>query len=87
MEAKMKPAWLDDARLIPDEVMSCLRMIAVHAVRDNGFSPEDVSELLGISRSSVYAWLKRFKSVSRIDQKYSRSALFGSGFAGLGQCD
>ena len=62
MEATMKPAWLDDARLIPDEVMSYLRMIAVHAVRDNGFSPEDVSELLGISRSSVYAWLKRFKS-------------------------
>jgi len=62
MEANMKPAWLDDARLIPDEVMSYIRMIAVHAVRDNGFSPEDVSELLGISRSSVYAWLKRFKS-------------------------
>lgn len=58
----MKPAWLDDARLIPDEVMSYLRMIAVHAVRGNGFSPEDVSEMLGISRSSVYAWLKRFKS-------------------------
>ena len=57
----MKPAWLDDARLIPDEVMSYLRMIAVHAVRDNGFSPEDVSQLLGISRSSVYAWLKCFK--------------------------
>lgn len=58
----MKPAWLDDARLIPDEVMSYVRMIAVRAVRENGFSPEDVSELLGISRSSVYAWLKCFKS-------------------------
>jgi len=57
----MKPAWLDDARLIPDEVMSYVRMIAVHAVRENGFSPEDVSELLGISRSSVYVWLKCFK--------------------------
>lgn len=57
----MTPDWLDDARLIPDEVMSYMRMMAVHAVRENGFSPEDVSELLGISRSSVYAWLKRFK--------------------------
>ena len=65
MEAVMKPTpkprWLSDARLIPDEVMSYLRKIAVHAVKEDGFSPEDVSALLGISRSSVYAWLKRFK--------------------------
>lgn len=58
----MKPKWLDDARLIPDEVMSYLRKIAVHAVAGNGFSPEDVSDLLGISRSSVYVWLKRFEA-------------------------
>lgn len=58
----MKPKWLSDARLIPDEVMSYVRKIAVHAVKENGFSPEDVSELLGISRSSVYDWLNRFKA-------------------------
>jgi hypothetical protein len=28
----MKPTWLSDARLIPDEVMSYLRKIAVNAV-------------------------------------------------------
>jgi transposase len=61
MEASMRPTWLDDARLIPDEVMSYLRKIAVRAVMEAGFSPEEVSELLGISRSSVYGWLKRFK--------------------------
>ncbi|ESQ10184.1 MAG TPA: IS630 family transposase [Chromatiaceae bacterium] len=62
MEANMRPSWLDDARLIPDEVMSYSRMLAVYAVRENGFSPKDVSEMLGISRSSVYAWLRRFRS-------------------------
>lgn len=58
----MKPNWLSDARLIPDEVMSYLRKIAVHAVKENDFSPEDVIELLGISRSCMYDWLKRFKA-------------------------
>ncbi len=58
----MKPNWLSDARLIPDEVMSYLRKLAVDAVKEKGISPEDVSELFGISRSSVYDWLKRFKA-------------------------
>lgn len=56
----MKPKWLDDARLIPDEVMSYLRKIAVHAVQENGYSPEDVIKIIGFSRSSIYDWLKRF---------------------------
>ena len=60
MEQKLRPAWLDDARLIPDEVMSDVRMIAVKAVKENGVSPETVSEVLDISRSSVYVWLKAF---------------------------
>ena len=57
----MKPKWLDDARLIPDEVMSYIRKMAVQAMTEKGFSPEDVSDLLNISRTSIYVWLKRFK--------------------------
>jgi transposase len=47
--------------LIPDEVMDYLRKIAVHAVEENGFSPEDVVKILGLSRSTIYEWLKRFR--------------------------
>jgi transposase len=57
----MKPDWLSDGRLIPDEVMSYLRKIAVHAVEENGYSPEDVIKILGLSRSIIYDWLKRFR--------------------------
>ena len=44
----MKPNWLSDARLIPDEVMSYLRKIAVYAVNEKGYSPEDVINILGL---------------------------------------
>jgi hypothetical protein len=37
MEVVMKPKWLSDARLIPDEVMSYLRMIAVRAVEERDY--------------------------------------------------
>lgn len=57
----MKPNWLSDARLIPDEVMSYLRKIAVHAVEENHYSPEDVIKILGFSRSVIYDWLKRYQ--------------------------
>jgi len=57
----MKPNWLSDARLIPDEVMSYLRKIAVHAVEENHYSPEDVIKIFGFSRSCIYDWLKRFQ--------------------------
>ena len=57
----MKPDWLSDGRLIPDEVMSYLRKIAVHAVEEMGYSPEDVIKILGLSRSTIYDWLKRFR--------------------------
>jgi transposase len=57
----MKPKWLLDARLIPDEVMGYLRKIAVHAVVENGHSPEQVIKILGLSRSTIYDWLKRFE--------------------------
>lgn len=57
----MKPDWLSDARLIPDEVMSYLRKIAVHAVEENHYSPEDVIKVFGFSRSIMYDWLKRYQ--------------------------
>jgi len=58
----MKPAWLSDARLIPDEVMDYLRKIAVHAVEENDYSPEDVIKIFGLIRSTIYEWLKRFRA-------------------------
>jgi transposase len=58
----MKPEWLSDARLIPDEVMDYLRKIAVHAVEENGHSPEQVIKILGLSRGTIYDWLKRFRA-------------------------
>ena len=57
----MKPDWLSDGRLIPDEVMSYFRKIAVHAVEEMGYRPEDVIKILGLSRSTLYDWLKRFR--------------------------
>jgi transposase len=57
----MKPNWLSDGRLIPDEVMSYLPKIAVHAVEEHHFSPEDVTKMLGLSPSTIYAWLKRYR--------------------------
>ena len=39
----MKPNWMIDARQIPDEVMTYLRPIAVCAVNEKGYSPEDVA--------------------------------------------
>jgi len=57
----MKPDWLSDARLIPDEVMSYIRKIAVNAVKEKNFSPEDVIQIMGFSRSCIYDWLKRFE--------------------------
>lgn len=57
----MKPDWLSDARSIPDDVMSYLRKIAVHAVEENHHSPEDVIKVLGFSRSIIYDWLNRYQ--------------------------
>lgn len=56
----MKPNWLTDARLIPDEVMSHLRKIAVHAVVEKGYRPEHVIDMLGFSHSCIYDWLNRY---------------------------
>jgi len=57
----VKPHWFLDARLIPDDVMSSLRKIAVRAVQEDGYSPEDVIKILGLNRSCIYDGLNRFK--------------------------
>lgn len=57
----MKPKFLSDARLIPDEVMDYLRKIAVHAIEENHYSPENVIKIFGFSRSVIYEWLRRFR--------------------------
>jgi len=56
----MKNDWMSDARKIPDEVMGYLRKIAVKAVNVEGYSPETVIDILGLSRSCIYEWLNRF---------------------------
>lgn len=57
----MKAEWLSDARKIPDEVMNYVRRIAVCAIEEKQYSPELVADLLGISRSSIYDWLNRYR--------------------------
>lgn len=56
----MRAFWQSDARDIPDEAMSYIRVLAVRAIRERGHSPELIAEVYGISRSSIYEWLKRF---------------------------
>ena len=57
----MKADWLSDARQIPDEVMNYLRPIAVRAVEEKHYSPELIADILGISRSSIYDWLRWYR--------------------------
>ena len=57
----MTNEWMNDARKIPDEVMSYIRKLAVRAVVEFGWSPECVYEIFGISRSSLYEWLDKFR--------------------------
>ena len=52
--------WLDDGRKIPDDVMFYIRVMAVHAVRVLGQSPEDVIKVLNFNRACMYRWLKIF---------------------------
>jgi len=58
----MKAEWLSDARKIPDEVMNYLRPIAVRAVEEKQYSPELIADILGISRSSIYEWLRLYRA-------------------------
>jgi transposase len=58
----MKAEWLSDAHKIPDEVMNYLRPIAVRAVEEKDYSPELVADILGMSRSSIYDWLRWYRA-------------------------
>ena len=57
----MNAEWMFDARKIPDEVMNHLRRIAVQAVEEKHYSPELAADFLGISRSSIYEWLRNYR--------------------------
>ena len=60
--AIMKAKWLSDARKIPDGAMNYLRLIAVRAVEEKNYSPELIADILGISRSSIYDWLRWYRA-------------------------
>ena len=57
----MNAEWMFDARKIPDEVMNYLRRIAIQAVEEKHYSPELAADFLGISRSSIYEWLRNYR--------------------------
>lgn len=57
----MKADWLSDARKIPDEAMNYIRRIAVRAVEEKRYSPELIADIFGISRSSIYDWLRWYR--------------------------
>lgn len=56
----MNLEWLTDGRKIPDEVMFYIRVMAVHAVRELGQSPEVVIKVLNFNRARIYHWLRLF---------------------------
>ena len=56
----MTESWVEDGRKIPDLVMNYIRKIAVLAVEQKGYSPEAVVDILGLSRSCIYDWLRRY---------------------------
>jgi transposase len=58
----MNATGLSDFRKIPDEVMNYLRRIAVRAVEENHHSPELIANVLGISRSCIYDWLRWYRA-------------------------
>lgn len=55
--------WLADGRKIPDEVMFYLRIMAVHAVRVLGLSPELIAQAYHFNRACIYRWLKQYDEV------------------------
>ena len=62
----MKAEWVFDARKIPDEVMNHLRRIAVQAVEEKHYSLELAADFLGISRSSIYEWLRNYREQGEV---------------------
>lgn len=57
----MEEDWELDGRKIPDVAMDYLRRVAVRAVEEKEFSPELVIAVLGLSRSCMYQWLRRYR--------------------------
>ena len=51
-----------DGRSIPSPAMDVIRKIAVRAVEEKGYSPEVVIDVLGLSRSCIYTWLRRYRA-------------------------
>jgi transposase len=56
----MREEFSADGRTIPGEVMEYIRKIAVRAVREKGYSPEAIINILGLSRNPLYVWLKLY---------------------------
>jgi len=56
----MSEEWLKDARKIPDDTMDHIRKIAVRAIIEKDYSPEVIADVFGISRTAIYAWLRRY---------------------------
>jgi transposase len=54
-----KPGWMSDHRLIADDAMEIIRHIAVAAIVERNKRPDDVSDMIGFSLSSIYEWLNR----------------------------
>lgn len=55
----MNVDWLDDGRKVPDDVMYPMRIMAVHAVRVLGLSPELIAKAYHFNRVCIYRWLKQ----------------------------
>ena len=55
----MNYEWLSDGRKIPDDVMHYIRVMAVHAVRGLGQSPEIVAKTYNFNRPCIYRWLRQ----------------------------
>lgn len=58
----MSNDWLNDARKIPGEPMSYIRKLAVQSVVERNYSPDLVASVLGLSRSSVYEWVRKYEN-------------------------
>jgi len=52
--------WLADGRKIPDDVMYHIRIMAVHAVRVLGLSPELIAVAYNFNRACIYRWLRQY---------------------------
>ena len=51
-----------DGRSLPAETQEYLRKAAVNAVVNKGMSPEIVTEVLDLSPSCIYTWLRRYRA-------------------------